>query len=228
MRCSDKARSHPRRTSISNPSTSTFIPATVRSLIIALYAAAESESAESLRLDRKTVRKYLAPAEGLAPGRAGGERGAVARAGCGMVPGAGRCQAAAGDLAGDQHHEYITGPWSPMAAWTRSRAWCSRLLKAAWLTPAISAASYVDSPSTSCNTIAVRRQLGEGAAQGQAQPALASRVLSSGRAAGFSQPDPGRRSSPAPVARQPVKTLDRVHQARITRTPHPQSALSRA
>ena len=45
---------------------------------------------ESLNLDRKTVRKFLAPAlaEGLLPDR-------------GVVPGVVRCPAAAGDVAGD-------------------------------------------------------------------------------------------------------------------------------
>ena len=38
--------------------------------------------------------------------------------------------------------------WPLMAARTRSRAWCSRLLNAAWPIPVISAASCMERPST--------------------------------------------------------------------------------
>ena len=61
------------------------------------------------------------------------------------------------------HPPVETRIWSPMAARTRSRAWCSRLLKAAWPMPAISAASWVDSPSTSRSTMAVRNGGGNSA-----------------------------------------------------------------
>ena len=65
----------------------------------------QNEMAQSLGVDRKTLRKYVAPAAaaGIAPGRAGEERG---RSGQELVrelvPGAGRYPAAAGDLAGDR------------------------------------------------------------------------------------------------------------------------------
>ena len=61
--------------------------------ILAHWYAGRSKNqiAESLGLDRKTVRKYLAPAEGGGPGagRAPGQRGGVAGAGGGVVPGVG-------------------------------------------------------------------------------------------------------------------------------------------
>jgi len=44
------------------------------------------------------------------------------------------------------HLPEVTRAWAPMTTRTRSRAWCSRLLKAAWLIPAIPAASCVDNP----------------------------------------------------------------------------------
>ena len=64
----------------------------------------KNEMAQGLGVDRKTIRKYIAPAigGGHRPGRAGEERGGVAGAGPGLVPGAGGYAAAAGDLAGDR------------------------------------------------------------------------------------------------------------------------------
>ena len=62
-----------------------------------------NEVSGSLGVDRKTIRKYVAPAvaAGIVPG--GGEkRGRVAGTGPGMVPGAVRYPPAAGDLAGDR------------------------------------------------------------------------------------------------------------------------------
>ena len=58
----------------------------------------KSEIAQSLGVDRKTARKYIAAAEaaGMSPGRAAGHRGAVGRAGRGSgsrswpIPGCGR------------------------------------------------------------------------------------------------------------------------------------------
>ena len=70
-----------------------------------------TRSPRSLGVDRKTVRKYIAPAvaAGIVPGRAAGERGGVGGAGAGVVPAAGRYPAAAGDLAGDRGaSRYIT------------------------------------------------------------------------------------------------------------------------
>jgi hypothetical protein len=63
----------------------------------------KSEIAGSLGVDRKTIRKYVAPAvaAGLVPGGAAAGRGGVGGRGGRVVPGAGRCAAAAGDLAGD-------------------------------------------------------------------------------------------------------------------------------
>ena len=51
----------------------------------------KNEMAESLGVDRKTLRKYIAPAEaaGIVPGRPGEERGGVGGAGAGLVPAAG-------------------------------------------------------------------------------------------------------------------------------------------
>ena len=65
----------------------------------------KNEMAESLGVDRKTLRKYMAPAEaaGIEPGRPGDERGRSGRELVReLVPGAGRYPAAAGDLAGDR------------------------------------------------------------------------------------------------------------------------------
>ena len=75
--------------------------------ILAPWYAGRSKNqiAGSLGLDRKTVRKYLglAEAQGLVPGGPPvGLCGGVVGAGCGVVPGAGGCLAAAGDLAGDR------------------------------------------------------------------------------------------------------------------------------
>jgi hypothetical protein len=50
-----------------------------------------NEMSQSLGVDRKTIRKYVAPAAGagINPGRAGEERGRVGGSGPGVVPGAG-------------------------------------------------------------------------------------------------------------------------------------------
>ena len=63
-----------------------------------------SEVSASLGVDRKTIRKYVAPAiaAGMAPGGPALVAGGVGGAGAGLVPGAGRHEAAAGDLAGDR------------------------------------------------------------------------------------------------------------------------------
>ena len=72
-----------------------------------------SEMAGSLDVDRKTLRKYIAPAvaAGIAPG---GPRSEAGEEWAGLVPAAGRYAAAAGDLAGDReaprvHHRPAEG-----------------------------------------------------------------------------------------------------------------------
>ena len=64
----------------------------------------KNEIAGSLGLSRNTVRKYLAAAEaaGMAPGGPPVSQERWARAGAGVVPGAGGYAAAAGDVAGDR------------------------------------------------------------------------------------------------------------------------------
>ena len=70
--------------------------------------------AQSLGLDRKTVRKYLAPAvaEGLLPGGGPvGEQVWVERIAA-VVPGAGRYPVAAGDVGADRaHRDFIASSW---------------------------------------------------------------------------------------------------------------------
>ncbi len=77
----------------------------VTEILVHWYAGrSKNELSGSLGVDRKTIRKYVAPAvaAGIAAGRAGEERGGVGRAGPGVVPRAGRHAAAAGDLARDR------------------------------------------------------------------------------------------------------------------------------
>ena len=64
----------------------------------------KNEIAGSLGLSRNTVRKYVAAAEaaGMTPGGPAVSQERWARAGAGVVPGAGRYPAAAGDVAGDR------------------------------------------------------------------------------------------------------------------------------
>src|SRR5947207_12524227 len=76
----------------------TFDVVDVTEILAHWYAGrSKNQISESLGLDRKTVRKYLAPAEAGGPGtgRAASQRAGVAGAGRGMVPGDGRCGAAA-------------------------------------------------------------------------------------------------------------------------------------
>ena len=63
-----------------------------------------NEMSQSLGVDRKTIRKYVAPAiaAGIGPGRQARSEGEWQEPGPGVVPGAGRHAAAAGDLAGDR------------------------------------------------------------------------------------------------------------------------------
>ena len=75
-----------------------------------------SEMAGSLDVDRKTLRKYIAPAvaAGIAPGGPARSQEEWAEPGAGLVPAAGRYPAAAGDLAGDReaprvHHRPAEG-----------------------------------------------------------------------------------------------------------------------
>ena len=74
----------------------------------------KNEMAQSLGVDRKTVRKYIAAGGGGGdqPGRAAEERAGVGGAGPGVVPGAGRYPAAAGDLAGDRARITSSSPGS--------------------------------------------------------------------------------------------------------------------
>ena len=77
----------------------------VMEILIHWYAGrSQHELAASLGVDRKTLRKYTAPAGrgGDRAGRPADGRGRLARAGDGLVPGAGRYRAAAGVLAADR------------------------------------------------------------------------------------------------------------------------------
>src|SRR5215472_5247477 len=95
------------------------------------------------------------------------------------------------------HPPAVTRAWSPMATRTRSRAWCSRLLKAAWLIPAISAASCVESPSTSRSTRAVRSGGGNSA---RARPSARRSSLFSACRDGSRAAGAGNCSSSGPIA----------------------------
>lgn len=89
-----------------------------------------------------------------------------------------------------------------MAARTRRRAWCSRLLKAAWPTPAISAASCVERPSTSRSTIAVRSAGGRSA---RARPRASRSSLFSACRDGSWAGEAGSCSSCVPIGTQELQ-----------------------
>ena len=77
----------------------------VTEILVHWYAGRpKTEVAASLGVDRKTVRKYLAPAEaaGFVPGGPPVPTAQWAARGAGVVPGAGRHSAAAGVVAGDR------------------------------------------------------------------------------------------------------------------------------
>ena len=83
----------------------TFDVVDVTEILIHWYAGRSiSEVSTSLGVDRKTIRKYLAPAvaAGLAPGGPAMAQAGVGGAGAGLVPAVGRYEAAAGDVAGDR------------------------------------------------------------------------------------------------------------------------------
>src|SRR3954454_20745413 len=83
----------------------TFEMIDIVEILIHWYAGrSQHELAASLGVDRKTLRKYLAPGPGCRD-RAGWPadgRGGLAGAGDRLVPGAGRYPAAAFELAGDR------------------------------------------------------------------------------------------------------------------------------
>ena len=83
----------------------TFDVVDVTEILIHWYAGRSiSEVSASLGVDRKTIRKYLAPAvaAGLAPGGPAMAQADWAALVTGLVPAAGRHEAAAGDVAGDR------------------------------------------------------------------------------------------------------------------------------
>ena len=81
-----------------------------------------SEVAGQLGVDRKTVRKYLAPAvaAGLAPGGPAMSPAGVGGAGAGWFPQLADTQAAAGDLAADRARTATTSSSSSKAGVTQA------------------------------------------------------------------------------------------------------------